>query len=695
MVSFALDRLAIVVMAAKAGRDAVATASPLAPNLKTATPSQQRPGLCLVAVSGTLRARDELTAKLIISRAHLPSSKSLKNSLGSRTISVLTALGVVYGDIGTSPLYVYPALHKAVGKLDSTDALGSLSLILWTLIVIVSVKYALFVMRADNRGEGGILALMSLTQAKWRGKNRYLLVIGLVGAALLYGDGIITPAISVLSAVEGLKIASTGFEPYTTYIAAVILLALFAAQRFGTAKLGGAFGPLMTVWFVSIAGLGIAGIWQNPKVLAAVSPTYAMTFLGHHELGSFAILGAVFLCATGSEAMYADLGHMGRAPIRIAWFSLVLPALFLNYAGQTALLIGPGESADNPFFALVPQILLYPVVGLATIATVIASQAIITGAYSMTRQAMQLGWMPGINIVQTSEDERGQLYVPFVNWTMMMLTLTLTLAFQSSDRLAGAYGVAVSTTSLMTTALLYRVMRVTWRWSIAAAALVFLFFFAIDLAFFAGNALKIAEGGWIPLLVGAAIFPIMTTWHDGMDALDREQDQDRITLAHFVRQLRDKKIPRQEGVALFLTRLQGIVPPVIADHVRQLGALYQEVAALTVRFSENRPRIDPKQRIVMRHLGPGFWHLTLSFGFIEVPDVTRALRTANSECPFDMNGALYFSERDRIERRRTKPRMAAWRRALFSFLYRNSIHPADRFNLPAPNFIQITRARQL
>ena len=610
-------------------------------------------------------------------------------------MSLLTALGVVYGDIGTSPLYVYPALDKAVGRIDADGALGSLSRIVWVLIVIVSVKYALFVMRADNRGEGGILALMSLTQAKWRGRNWYLPAIGLAGAALLYGDGIITPAISVLSAVEGLKVASNAFEPYTTYIAAVVLLALFAVQRFGTARLGGAFGPLMLIWFLAIGALGISGIWQNPQVVVALNPVYAVMFLAHHGLGSFAILGAVFLCVTGSEAMYADLGHMGRAPIRIAWFGLVLPALFLNYAGQAAMLSGQAESGDNPFFALVPHILLYPIVGLATLATVIASQAIITGAYSMTRQAMQLGWMPGVNIVQTSADEYGQLYVPFVNWMMMLLTLTLTLAFASSDRLAGAYGVAVSATSLMTTALLYRVMRVTWRWKFMLAALVFACFLVVDVAFFAGNALKVAEGGWVPLLVGAAIFAVMTTWRDGMDALDREQDRDRVTLAHFVRQLREKKIPRQEGAALFLTRLQGIVPPVIADHVRQFGRFYEQVVALTVRFSQNRPRIDPKHRIAMRDLGPGFWHLTLTFGFIEVPDVPKALHIAKTRCPFDMDDALYFSERDRIERRRTKPRMSAWRRILFSFLYRNSVHPADRFNLPAANFVQITRARQL
>jgi KUP system potassium uptake protein len=610
-----------------------------------------------------------------------------------QAFAVLTAVGVVYGDIGTSPLYVYPALHKAVGEIDSVDARGSLSLIVWSLIIVVAVKYASFVLRADNGGEGGILALMSLTKAKWRGKNRYLLLIGLLGAALLYGDGIITPAISVLSAVEGLKVASNAFQSFTTYIGATILLVLFSVQRFGTDKLGGIFGPLMIIWFLAIGALGLAGIWQNPQVLAGVSPTYAVGFLARHGFGSLAILGAVFLCVTGSEAMYADLGHLGRTPIRIAWYCLVMPALFLNYAGQAALL--GAQAIDNPFFALVPQLILYAMVGLATLATVIASQAIISGVYSMTRQAMQLGWMPGFNVVQTSVEEYGQLYVPFVNWAMMVLTLTLTITFASSDHLAGAYGTAVSATALMTTALLYRVMRVRWRWHFGVAAAVIGCFLVIDAAFFAGNAMKIVEGGWVPLVVGAGIFAVMTTWRDGMDALDREQDRDRVTLAHFIRQLRDKKIRRQEGTALFLTRLQGVVPPVIADHVRQLGGFYKHVVALTVRFSHNSPRIEPKRRIAIRHLGPGFWHLTVSFGFIELPDVPRSLHIAKTRCPFDMDGGLYFSERDRIERRRTKPRMNGWRRILFSFLYRNSVHPADRFNLPPANFVQITRAREL
>ena len=499
----------------------------------------------------------------------------------------------------------------------------------------------------------------------------------------------------MLSAVEGLKIASAAFKPYTAYIAAGILFVLFAVQRLGTAKLGGAFGVLMAAWFLIIGVFGLAGIWRNPHVLVAVNPTYAAMFLANHGFGSFGILGAVFLCVTGSEAMYADLGHVGRARIRVAWLVLVLPALLLNYAGQAAVLSEQGDGSDQPFFALVPQMVLYPVVGLATLATIVASQAIISGAYSMTRQAVQLGWMPGLRIVQTSPDEYGHLYVPLVNWLMMLLTLTLTLTFGSSDRLAGAYGVAVSATSLATTALLYRVMRATWRWRFASAICVLAFFLVIDVSFFTGNAAKIADGGRVPLLVAAALYAIMTSWRDGTDALDREQDRDRVTVAHFVRQLRERKIPRHKGAAFFLTRLQATVPPAIANHVRQFGAFYEQVVALTVCFSQSRPRIAPQQRIALRELGPGFWHLTITFGFMDVPDVPRALNAAETKCPFDMDEALYFSERDRIEPRRLKPRLAEWRRRIFAFLYRNSLHPADHFNLPASKFVQITRARQL
>lgn len=609
------------------------------------------------------------------------------------TMALLTALGVVYGDLGTSPLYVYQAIKKATGQMNEATTLGSLSLVFWALIIVVTLKYCLLVMRADNRGEGGVLALMSITRARWRGRNRYLLLIGLAGAALIYGDGVITPAISVLSAVEGLQVASPTFAPYTVWITVTILLVLFAVQRFGTAIVGTAFGPIMAIWFLTIAVLGVYGIGQHPEVLVAFSPQYALAFLYQEGFASVFILGAIFLSVTGAEAMYADMGHIGRLPIQTAWFALVLPALLLNYAGQTAVVLD-SNSSNSAFYQLAPSWALYPLVLLATIATVIASQAIITGAFSLTRQALQLGWLPVVEIIQTSSAEHGQIYVPVVNWMMMTLTLVLTIHFGSSDGLAGAYGTAVSTTMLMTTLLLYRVMRVTWRWRLEVTIGVFLLFLIVDLAFFSANILKVTEGGWVPLMIGLGVLIVMVTWRDGMDALDREQERDRVTIAHFVRQLRHKKIRRIPGKAIFLTRLQSRISPLIADHVRQMGVFYHDVVALTVRFSE-RPRVNKNHRIRFKKIGPGFWHLVVSFGFTEVPNVPNALHSAKGQCPLDLDDAVYVSELDRVVRRKTTPRLASWRRVIFSFLYRNAIHPADRFNLPSEHFLQIRRERAI
>ncbi len=607
-----------------------------------------------------------------------------------KPLAILTALGIVYGDIGTSPLYVYPAISAAIGgHFDEHSALGSLSLIFWTLIIIVSIKYSLVVMRADNRGEGGILALMSLTRASWRGRHRYLIICGLVGAALLYGDGTITPAISVLSAAEGLEVASHAFAPYTMPIAAAILLLLFLVQRYGTSAVGKLFGPIMLVWFLFIAVAGIVGIVSAPRVIAAINPRFAIEFLFHNGFASFAILGAVFLCVTGAEAMYADMGSLGREPIRIAWTVIVLPAVLLNYAGQTAVLLEHG-GGDKPFFALVPGWMLYPAVALSVVATVIASQAIITGAFSLTRQGMQLGWLPGMHITQTSSEQYGQIYVPFVNWLMMLGTLALTVGFEHSDRLAGAYGAAVSTTMLMTTAILYRVMGSIWRWRTIFALSIFALFLTVDIVFFSANLLKIADGGWIPMLVGAAIFIIMTTWHRGLEAMHRIQRRDTLTIDQFVRRLREHKIPRTPGTAIFITRQRDDIPPLIADHVRQMGSLYEHAIALTVTFT-GRPRVKPDNRISFERRGEGFWHVVVRFGFIEVPDIARALHFDKTQCPVDLDHAIYFCERDYPVQRSRKPRMPAWQRGLFSFLYRNSIHLADRFNIPAQNFVQISR----
>ena len=607
-----------------------------------------------------------------------------------KPLAVLAALGIVYGDIGTSPIYVFPAISAVNGgSLDEHSALGSLSLIFWTLIIVVSLKYALIVMRADNRGEGGILALMSLTRATWRGRSRYLVIFGLIGAALLYGDGMITPAISVLSAAEGLEAVSKNFASYTMPIAAVVLLLLFLVQRYGTAAVGKTFGPVMLVWFVFIAVIGIVGVAKAPHVLLAANPSYAVRFLVHSGWTSFAILGAVFLCVTGAEAMYADMGHLGRGPIRIAWTLIVLPAVLLNYAGQTALVL-QNSGGDKPFFALLSGWMLYPAIVISVMATVIASQAIITGVFSLTRQAMQLGWLPGMHINQTSSEEYGQIYVPFVNWLMMLGTLALTVGFGHSDSLAGAYGAAVSTTMLMTTAILFRVMDAIWRWRRPVTIAIFSLFMTVDIVFFAANLLKIAQGGWIPLLIGAAIFTIMVTWRAGFDAMYRVQERDTLTIREFLRRLRDLKIPRTPGTAIFITRFRGSIPPLIADHVSQMGSLHQQAIALTVSFS-GKPRVELADRIKFEELGEGFWHVTLRFGFIDTPDVAKALHRDKDRCPIALDNAIYFSERDYVVQRKRKPRLSTWRRLLFSFLYRNSVHLADRFNIPPQNFVQISR----
>lgn len=621
--------------------------------------------------------------------------RSAESFAQARPLALIATLGVVYGDIGTSPLYVFRAVARANGgHFDQNAALGSLSLIFWTLIVVVAAKYALIVMRASNRGEGGILALMALTRASWRGRNRYLVICGLIGAALLYGDGIITPAISVLSAIEGLNGVSSSFAPFTMPLAAAILLALFLVQRFGTATVGGVFGPLMLVWFLFIAALGVAGISKAPAVLAALNPSYLVDFLIHDRGAFLAILGAVFLCATGAEAMYADMGQFGRTPIRVAWTVIVLPSLVLNYAGQTAVVLTNPAAVDNPFFSLAPGWLLYPAIAISTLATVIASQAIITGSFSLTRQAIQLGWLPGMRVRQTSDEQVGQVYVPFVNWAMMLATLALTIGFASSDRLAGAYGAAVSTTMLMTTAILYRIMRVSWRWPLWLAVSLFSFFFCVDAVFFVANLTKILEGGWVPLLVGASIFIVMTTWRVGMDAMRRRRERDEIPVAQFVRQLRDRKINRIPGKAMFLALMGGSIPQVVADHLRQMGSLHEKTAILTVHFSA-KPRLRRANRVHVEPLGEGLWHMTVYFGYFENPDVVRAVHNSKSTCPFDPDGAIYFAERDRVIARRRPPRMSAWRRSLFAFLLRNSIDPADRFNLSGENFVQISRQLQI
>jgi KUP system potassium uptake protein len=613
--------------------------------------------------------------------------------------TALAAVGIVYGDLGTSPLYTYQTIISSVGgHASSTVAMGLLSLVVWALIITVSLKYCLFVMRADNHGEGGILALMSLVTsrtARGRWSAGTLVVMGLFGAALLYGDGIITPAISVLSALEGLNILTDAFKPYTVPVALVVLLGLFGAQTRGTASIGRVFGPVMLLWFVTIAVLGLSGVVRRPEVIFAIDPRYAIGFLAHHGMHSFVVLGGVFLAITGAEALYADMGHLGRNPIRSSWYFIVLPALLLSYAGQTALLIEDPTLDGNPFFRLAPDWAIIPLVLLATLATIIASQAIITGAFSLTRQAMQLGWFPGVRIHQTSADEYGQIYVPFVNWAMMLGTLALAYGFGSSERLAGAYGTAVSTTMLLTTALLYTAMRDIWRWPLLVALLVSGSFLLIDGAFFAANLLKLPQGGWIPLLFGVVVFTIMTTWHRGMRALAARLAEGEENPDAFLSELRSGRIPRVPGTAVFLTRTVRRIPPVLLNHVAQMKALQETVVTLTVIFEET-PRVAEPNRAEVQPMSDGLWHVVVHFGFIEVPNlVTALMRAKELGCPLRLDDAVYFAASDEVVRTQKHPRLWPWQRMLFAFLYRNAVRASDRFDLPAERFLEIGRQVRL
>jgi KUP system potassium uptake protein len=603
------------------------------------------------------------------------------------------ALGVVFGDLGTSPLYTLQTVVQAMGgQFTPQSALGVLSLVFWTLIVTISIKYCLFVMRADNRGEGGILALMSLIGANgFTPGVRLLTGMGLLGAALIYGDGVITPAISVLSALEGVNVVTASLKPYVMPMAVVILLVLFSAQRFGTEKIGRAFGPVMLLWFVVIALLGVASILKHPHVIAAVDPRYAIRFMVSSGRTGFLVLGGVFLCITGGEALYADMGHFGKGPIRRSWYGVVLPALLLSYAGQTAFLIDQGTVTGNPFFQIAPAWSVYPLVVLATLATIIASQAIITGSFSMTRQAMQLGWLPGVAIRQTSDRMYGQIYIPVVNWLLMVATIATTIAFGASDRLAGAYGTAVSTTMLLTTFLLYRAMRDLWKWPMAVAAVVVGIFIVVDTSFFAANLLKIAEGGWLPLTFAAILFVIMTTWRRGVEAIRNTLVQSPQSAEKFLSDLKSGAIPRMEGTTVFLTRSAQKVSRLIMDHAHFVGVLPRNAIALSVVF-ESTPRISGPTCSVVDSVGEGLWHLVARFGFLEIPDLRQALlKTRGLPADIDFDKAMFIGTRDLVVSKGEDANLRGWRMALFAFLYRNSVKIVDRFNLEPSNAIEIAR----
>jgi KUP system potassium uptake protein len=603
----------------------------------------------------------------------------------------LTAVGVVFGDIGTSPLYTLKTvLDLAGGQPDHDMLLGLLSLLVWTLIIITCVKYVTFVMRVDNDGEGGILALMSLLGVK-QARRPLIVAVGLFGAALIYGDGAITPAISVLSALEGLEVATPSITPYVLPIAVLVLLLLFAIQPMGTARIGKLFGPVMTIWFIVIGLLGLRGVMLHPAVLAGLNPLYAIHALFHGGAGGFVVLGGVFLCVTGAEALYADMGHVGARPIRLAWFGLVLPTLVLNYAGQTGLLLDGVPAGANVFYSLCPPALLLPLITLATLATIIASQAIITGAFSMTRQAIQLGWCPRVRITQTSRDGYGQIYVGAVNWLLMLVTLGLTLAFGKSDNLAAAYGIAVSLTMMLTTILLFIAMREIWHWPLALALPVAGCFLVIDAGFVASNGMKIAEGGWVPLLLAVLVWGVMAIWHRGTQAVVASLHDRAVKLPDFLADIAERSIPRVPGTAVFLTRATENTPPVMLWHVKHNRALHQHLVAITC-LTEAIPYVEPRRRMELRQITPDFWRIIAHYGFMERPDIPALLSQSHDDgCTLPVDDITYYVGHETVMHRARGKAMPLWQEFIFAFMVRNATTAAGFFSLPRDGVVEIGR----
>jgi KUP system potassium uptake protein len=609
---------------------------------------------------------------------------------GSLPVLGLSALGIVFGDIGTSPLYTFKTILATTSAPDASVVLGSLSLVLWTLFIITTVKYVSFAMRVDNDGEGGILALMALLGVK-KQQRPTIVAVGLFGAALIYGDGAITPAISVLSALEGLDMATPAFQPYIVPMAVAILLALFAIQSQGTAKIGHFFGPIMLLWFAAMALMGIWGIVQHPSVFAALNPVYGLSFLFSHGATGFLVLGAVFLCVTGAEALYADMGHFGRRPIRLAWFAIVFPSLILNYAGQAALVLEGAPTDGNIFFRLCPAPLLIPLIVLATIATIIASQSIITGAFSMTRQAIQLGWLPRLRIKQTSSEGYGQIYVGVVNFLLMFVTIGLTIGFGKSDNLAAAYGIAVSLTMLMTSALLFIAMREIWGWSLWTAGGVAACFLVIDSAFFLANLTKIAEGGYVPLILAISVYAVMWIWHRGAAAVLNRFHESLTPVPEFMQGIRSNNVPRVPGTAVFLTRTEQDTPPVMIWHVKHNRALHEHLFVLRVEILQV-PWLASAQRIAVTEVAPNFWRCEARYGFMERPHIPQLLTTSRSlGCTVDLDDVTYYVGHETVVSREDGKGLPAWQERFFALMERNAIHVSDFFSLPTDQVVEIGR----
>ncbi len=609
----------------------------------------------------------------------------MSTTKSSTAALTLAAIGVVYGDIGTSVLYAVKEVFGS-GHVPFTQAnvYGILSILFWTLTVIVSLKYVVLVLRADNHGEGGLVAMLALASQSVKDRPQLragLLAAGIFGTSLFYGDGVITPAISVLSAVEGLEVVSPHFKRFVLPLTLLVLFCLFVVQKRGTAGIGRFFGPITLVWMLSIALLGVAQIVHHPEILAALSPHYALGFLWSQPGTSFIILGAVVLCVTGAEALYADLGHFGKRPIRIAWFTVVMPALVLNYFGQGALLLAEPEAVKNPFFMMAPDWALLPLVGLATLATVIASQALITGAFSVTKQVIQLGYLPRLNILHTSVHDKGQIYIPFVNWGLFVAIVLAVGMFRSSSNLAAAYGIAVTLDMLITTVLTFFVLRYGWRYPLVLCAASTGCFFVIDLAFFSSNLLKLFQGGWFPLLIGGAVFTLMMTWKRGRQLLNDKLLSDAIDLRSFLDAVFVSPPTRVEGTAVFLSAEQGVVPNALLHNLKHNKVLHAQNLFVTV-CNHEEPWVGLDRRLQIEALGHDCWQVTIHYGFKNDPDVPRALQLLRGHgCAVEPMTTSYFLSRDTVI-----PSfgggMAPWREKLFAQMHRNASAAADFLHLP-------------
>jgi KUP system potassium uptake protein len=604
---------------------------------------------------------------------------------------MLGSVGVVYGDIGTSPLYALKeslVAAAAGGALTREMVFGVVSLILWALIVIVTLKYVVLILRMDNNGEGGTLTLMALVQ-RVMGHNMMLVsVLGMIGAALFYGDAIITPALSVLSAVEGMKLATPVLEPFVLPVSLAILAALFAAQSRGTAAVAAWFGPITLVWFLAMAVGGLAHLADDASILGAISPAYGISFLANHGVAGLFALGAVFLAVTGAEALYADLGHFGRKPIQVAWLAIVFPSLALNYLGQGALLLSHPEKLENPFYLLYPEWALIPMIVLASMATIIASQAVITGAFSITQQAIQLGLLPRFEILRTSETEKGQIYIPRINWRLLGAVVFLVIVFKSSSALAAAYGIAVTGTMVVTATLAFFVLWRCWKWSPAVATLIIAPFLVVDLLFLGANLLKVHEGGWMPLLVGAALMVVMLTWRRGTRILADKALKEEVPLAEFIGMLEARSPERVQGTAVFFTGNPGNVPAALLHNLKHNKVLHEQNVIVHV-VTDDTPRVEAVNRIAVERLSDHFWRVTLRFGFMESPNVSRALPACRREgLQFELMRTSFFLSRRSI-RPAARSSMPLWQDKFFISLARSASDVSEHFGIPASRAVEV------